>query len=243
MTRDVTFGKADTNGDADSDDASEEGVEELRQQVEDLRQDLLDEQVARKRAEKQVEEIRDEFENLREQIQRDDSPGGEVDVVEIEWKARNQPYTEMTSNVERAVKVWEGLPNYGSSPRDNLTLTYDQLRRAISDIDRRPKNEVHTQTVKRVPYEVEGTQRRSRRNQEERGCRPTEERPCCRKGSRLGGASEGRRRSQAPAGEGRGHGPRRRWRWIVSITVVVIGKEGRDVTRHPFPVTYRFNKG
>ena len=56
----------------------------------------------------------------------------------------------MTSNVERAVKIWEGLPNYGSTPRDKLTLTYDQLRRAISDVDSRPKNEVNSNTVKRV---------------------------------------------------------------------------------------------
>jgi len=144
---DADLSDEDSNGNH-SDDASEEGVKELRQQVEKLRQELLNEQVARKKVEKQVEELRDEFEDLREQ--RDDGSGDEVDIVEIEWKARNQPYTEMTSNVERAVKVWESLPNYGSAARDNLSLTYDQLRRAISEVDSRPKNEVNSNTVRRV---------------------------------------------------------------------------------------------
>jgi len=173
MTRDVTFGKADTNGHDSSDDASEEGVEELRQEVYELRQELKEERLARKKAEKQVEKLRDEFEDLREQVERDDSD--DLDVVEIEWKARNQQYMEMTSNVERAVKIWEGLPNYGSTPRDKLTLTYDQLRCAISEIDSRPKNEVNSNTVKRVRTKLrelsdglvevkrkEGTDRRKR---------------------------------------------------------------------------------
>ena len=148
MGRNVTFGKADTNGRADSDDASEEDVEELRQDVRELRQDLQEERLARKQAEKEIETLRDEFEDLREQVE---SGGSEdVDLVEIEWKARNERYDEMTSNVERAVKIWEGLPNYASTPRDKLTLTYEQLQRAISDVDTKPKMEVNSNTVRRV---------------------------------------------------------------------------------------------
>lgn len=148
MTRDVTFGKADTNGHADSHDASEKDVEELRREIQELRQELQEERLARKQAENEMETLRNEFEDLREQVESD-SPD-DANLVEIEWKARNERYDEMTSNVERAVKIWEGLPNYASTPRDKLTLTYEQLQRAISDVDSRPKKEVNSNTVKRV---------------------------------------------------------------------------------------------
>lgn len=148
MKTDVSFGKADAGAQDDSDDASQEGVEELRQEVCELRQELRDERLARKQAESEIESLREEMERLRESIENGGE--GEMDVVEIEWKARNQDYRDMTANVERAVRIWEAMPNHSSTPRDKLTMTYDELKRAISKVDSRPKKEVNSNTVKRV---------------------------------------------------------------------------------------------
>lgn len=159
-----------------SDDASEEGVEELRQEIHELRQELQKERLRRKELKKEFQE---EIGGLRATVKELQKDGGEVgeDLVEIEWRARNESYEEMTSNVERAVKIWEELPNYGSgsSKGDKLTLTYDQLKTAISIVDSRPKREVRSETVKRVRNnlknmsdglvsvkEKEGTDRRKR---------------------------------------------------------------------------------
>ena len=159
------------------DDASEQDVEDLRREIHELRQELQKERLRRKELKKEFE---DEIESLRstvEELQREEETNEGADLVEMEWRARNESYEEMTSNVERAVKVWEELPNYGggSSKGDKLTLTYDQLKTAISIIDSRPKREVRSETVKRVRNnlknmsdglvsvkEKEGTDRRKR---------------------------------------------------------------------------------
>lgn len=157
--REVNFGKASTNGNAehiarDSDDAPGKGVEEIHQELQKTNEELREERLARKELEQEVNELREDIRTLQEE-NSDDST--EPDVVEIEWKARNQDYGEMTSNVERAVKIWEEYPNYGSgSPAgDKLVLTYEQIKTAISVIDSRPKRNINSETVRRVRAKIE----------------------------------------------------------------------------------------
>jgi len=145
----VSFGKADS-----PDDASEQDEEGLRQQVRELREKVKEERLKRKELKKQFEseisDLRKQVEELQEESVSEES----ADVTEIEWEARNaegyDDYQDMTSNVRRAVKVWEELPNLAASRKGNLVLTYDKLKTAISVVDNCPKNEVNSVTVKRV---------------------------------------------------------------------------------------------